>query len=119
MLRPTFNQTFTFTAMSTWNVFADGTVFIDTGDIHQQWLRDSANQMQPYLPVAKTSAPVRSVFVKAIQRMVRFFVDDNYASAFNPTPEPEFSQCPRTLRRGHEPLPPAAQSPGPPEVTAQ
>ena len=40
-----FNNTFTFTAVQTWQDFHDGTVFIDTGDIQQQWLRDSCNQM--------------------------------------------------------------------------
>jgi meiotically up-regulated gene 157 (Mug157) protein len=97
-LAQTFNNTYVFTATQTWHRFdADGTVFVDTGDIGQQWLRDSCNQMAPYIPLAKTSKAVRSVFIAALKRMSRFFVDDIYASAFNPTPKPNLDECPVTL----------------------
>ena len=63
-LADTFNNTFSFTATRTWKLWngtgtPDGTVFIDTGDIQQQWLRDSCNQMRPYLPLAKVSCMKR------------------------------------------------------------
>jgi meiotically up-regulated gene 157 (Mug157) protein len=97
-LAQTFNNTYVFTATQTWHRFeVDGTVFVDTGDIGQQWLRDSSNQMMPYIPLAKTSVAVRSVFSGVLKRMTRFFVDDIYASAFNPTPKPNSEECPHTL----------------------
>ena len=68
-LSRTLNNTFTFTATQTWTRFhADKTVFVDTGDIQQMWLRDSSNQMRVYLPLAKTSAAVAAVFVGVLKR---------------------------------------------------
>ena len=103
-LSRTLNNTFTFTATQTWTRFhADDTVFVDTGDIQQMWLRDSSNQMRVYLPLAKTSAAVAAVFVGVLKRMARFFVGDPYASAFNPLPRDQmgdpslYDECPRTL----------------------
>ena len=77
-LSATLNRTLTFTATETWHHFhaADGTVFVDTGDIHQQWLRDSCNQMRAYLPLAAQSPAVGAVFVGALKRMSRFFLGD-------------------------------------------
>ena len=104
-LSATFNNTFTFTATQTWHRFhaGDETIFIDTGDIHQQWLRDSCNQMRVYIPLAKASKPVADVFVSALKRMALYFVGDTYASAFNPLPRDQmddsslYSQCPKSL----------------------
>lgn len=96
-LSTVFNNTYTFTAAETWQDFPDGTVFIDTGDIQQQWLRDSCNQMRPYLPLVASSAPVATVFVKSLQRMTRFYISDRYASAFNPYAQPQYDQCPKSL----------------------
>ena len=104
-LSATLNNTYTFTAAQTWHRFhaGDGTVFIDTGDIHQQWLRDSSNQMRVYIPLAKASKPVADVFVNALKRMSQYFVGDTYASAFNPLPRDQmgdsslYSQCPKSL----------------------
>ena len=75
----------------------------DSGDIHQQWLRDSSNQMRVYIPLAKASKPVADVFVNALKRMSQYFVGDTYASAFNPLPRDQmgdsslYSQCPKSL----------------------
>jgi meiotically up-regulated gene 157 (Mug157) protein len=104
-LSATLNNTFTFTATQTWHRFhaGDETVFIDTGDIHQQWLRDSSNQMRVYIPLAKESKAVADVFVSALKRMSQFFVGDPYASAFNPLPRDQmgdsslYNQCPKSL----------------------
>jgi meiotically up-regulated gene 157 (Mug157) protein len=104
-LSATLYNTYVFTATQTWHRFhsGDGTVFIDTGDIHQQWLRDSCNQMRVYIPLAKTSRPVADVFVGALKRMIAYFVDDVYASAFNPLPRDQmgdsslYNQCPKSL----------------------
>lgn len=104
-LSNTLNNSFTFTATQTWHRFhtGDETVFIDTGDIHQQWLRDSSNQMRVYIPLAKESKPVADVFVNALKRMARYFEGDVYASAFNPLPRDQmgdsslYSQCPKSL----------------------
>lgn len=92
-----FNNTYTFTATRTWSLMEDGTVFVHTGDIKQMWLRDSSQQMRPYLPLAKKSERVSAVFSAVFKRMARFFVEDQYASAFNQEPQPNYGQCPPTL----------------------
>jgi meiotically up-regulated gene 157 (Mug157) protein len=101
----TLNQTYVFTATQTWHNFhsGDGTVFVDTGDIHQQWLRDSCNQMRVYLPLAGQSAAVEAVMVGSLRRMATFYNGDAYASAFNPLPRDAmgdsslYDQCPKSL----------------------
>lgn len=93
----TFNNSYTFTATRTWSLFADGTVFVHTGDIKQMWLRDSSQQIRPYLPLTKTSPHVSAVFSAIFQRMARFFVGDPYASAFNERAQPTYDVCPPTL----------------------
>ena len=95
-----FNRTFTFTATHTLSRFpGDGTAYVDTGDIRQQWLRDSCNQLRAYLPVVPTSPSVGRLFAQALRRMVRFFNGDPYASAFNfnASDPSQHVECPRTL----------------------
>jgi meiotically up-regulated gene 157 (Mug157) protein len=71
-----------------WN-FTDSTPypdsFIITGDIHAQWLRDSTNQILPYLPYAKPSidAKLHRLACGLINRQARDILHDPFANAFN------------------------------------
>ena len=93
----TFNNTFTFTATRTWEVQPDGTIFVHTGDISQMWLRDSSQQIRPYLYLAPQFPAVSQVFSAIFSRMARFFVGDPYASAFNMEASRNLDECPPTL----------------------
>ncbi|HEY8297347.1 MAG TPA: glycoside hydrolase family 125 protein [Candidatus Baltobacteraceae bacterium] len=60
----------------------DGTTFVSTGDIGQEWLRDSSAVMIPYIGVSHTDPYVRSMLRGAIARQVRYIEVDPYANAF-------------------------------------
>jgi hypothetical protein len=61
---------------------SDGTVFVKTGDIPFQWLRDSSAQVTPYLDFAKDPEVAR--FLKGvIERQAKSLEMHPYAAAFN------------------------------------
>jgi meiotically up-regulated gene 157 (Mug157) protein len=53
-----------------------------TGDITAMWLRDSTNQMIPYLHFAARDPQLKTLFQGLIQRQARSVVLDPYANAF-------------------------------------
>lgn len=56
--------------------------YVITGDIEAMWLRDSAAQVWPFLPLARADAPLREMLAGLVRRQARCVVLDPYANAF-------------------------------------
>ncbi|KAI9484229.1 MAG: meiotically up-regulated gene 157 protein [Benjaminiella poitrasii] len=57
--------------------------YIITGDINAMWLRDSANQLLPYLNYIKQDGNLKRLFLGAIYMQAHFINIDPYSNAFN------------------------------------
>lgn len=57
--------------------------FIVTGDINALWLRDSTNQVLPYIPYASIDVDLQSLLEGLIARQARSVIIDPFANAFN------------------------------------
>jgi len=56
--------------------------FVITGDIDAMWLRDSTNQVWPYLPFLRQDPALRRLIEGVIRRQTRCVILDPYANAF-------------------------------------
>ena len=54
-----------------------------TGDIDAMWLRDSTNQILPYLEFVKQDEHLAQLFKLVVQRQAKYVATDPYANAFN------------------------------------
>lgn len=60
--------------------------FIITGDINAMWLRDSTNQLMPYVEFAPQDVDLRNMICGAIKRQSSLVMNNRYANAFNRNP---------------------------------
>ncbi|KAI8068627.1 DUF1237 domain-containing protein [Gongronella butleri] len=58
--------------------------FIITGDIDAMWLRDSANQLMPYLDFLPQDLSLKRLVLGTIYMQAQFISIDPYANAFHP-----------------------------------
>lgn len=59
------------------------TVFMLTGDIPAMWLRDSTNQLRPYLLTAKENERIGKIIEGVMKKQFLCILRDPYANAFN------------------------------------
>lgn len=57
--------------------------FVITGDIEAMWLRDSTNQVLPYMKFAKDDQPLADMLCGLVRRQANSVLIDGYANAFN------------------------------------
>jgi len=60
--------------------------FIITGDIVAEWLRDSANQLEPYQPLARKDPAIYALILGAINTQAEYVAQFPYCNAFQPPP---------------------------------
>ena len=61
---------------------ADGTVYVSTGDIPAEWLRDASAEVRPYLYFAKSDPAMARLLAGVIAREAKYVNTDPYANAF-------------------------------------
>ena len=79
--------------------YKNGPVFVITGDIDDMWLRDSAAQVNPYIPLTRTDPHLREIVEGLILRQAFYIMYDPYANAFRIDTSYVFSENQRAMGR--------------------
>ncbi|MBQ9880232.1 MAG: glycoside hydrolase family 125 protein [Clostridia bacterium] len=88
-LAPLAKQCYLNTIETTVKKCDNGDHFVITGDIPALWLRDSAAQLRPYMPLCAESAELREI-IRGVIRRHAFYVNlDPYSNAFNEVSHPK------------------------------
>ena len=82
-LAPLAKQCYLNTIETTVKQCDNGDYFVITGDIPALWLRDSAAQLRPYMPLCKESDELCEIMKGVIRRHVFYVNLDPYSNAFN------------------------------------
>ena len=82
-LAPLAAQCYLNTIETTVKKCDNGDYFVITGDIPALWLRDSAAQLRPYMPLCKDSVELCEIMKGVIRRHVFYVTLDPYSNAFN------------------------------------
>lgn len=61
--------------------------FVVTGDIHAEWLRDSARQLSVYQPFLKYDENLKELIKGAINTQAYYLISSPYCNAFHPPPD--------------------------------
>mmetsp|Transcript_22845 Transcript_22845/g.53421 ORF Transcript_22845/g.53421 Transcript_22845/m.53421 type:complete len:620 (+) Transcript_22845:158-2017(+) len=78
-----FARTYMSTISTTVELTNTGDTYVITGDIEDEWIRDSACQLHPYIPLAKDDPHVQLLVEGAIRQQMFFLRSSPYANAFN------------------------------------
>ncbi|GMF02684.1 unnamed protein product, partial [Ambrosiozyma monospora] len=71
--------------------------FISTGDIHAEWLRDSARQLSVYQPFIKHDPKLQELIKGAIIQQAEYIVKAPYCNAFQPPEDSGISRKPSAI----------------------
>ncbi|KAI8332050.1 meiotically up-regulated gene 157 protein [Chlamydoabsidia padenii] len=83
--------------------------FVITGDIDAMWLRDSANQLMPYLPFANQDVSLKRLLLGTLYMQAQFISIDPYANAFRaPDRLDQWAQTPTPPALNHQPHSPGS-----------
>jgi len=72
--------------------------FITTGDINAEWIRDSANQLQPYIDLLPYDEELKKLVSGAIRIQAQFISSWPYCNAFNAPPESNIPPVTSTVK---------------------